>query len=305
MDIVAAMRIFARVVEHGSLSKAARDLGMGQPTISERITKLEAHLGEQLLNRSTRSVRPTDIGLLFYERAKKALDATSFAESVSLKCEGALEGAIRVAAPHGLGEMVLPQALMRFRRLYPHVNVDLILNDRIVSPRSEGIDVSFRLGDRPAPDCEDEEIGHVERVLVVSPGYIADYGIPTVPEELPAHPFLRVAGIFEDGNLPLRRRGDVIAAPIKTVWTVSHWRPLHALLLAGAGIGVLQLPACAEALAAGQLKRILPQYDVPGFRLRMLHGPTDSTSEVTRRLLVFLRSELQFLKSESGGRGSS
>lgn len=295
MDFLAGMRVFVRVVERGNISTAARDLNMGQPAVSERINRLEEHLGERLLHRTTRSLRPTGVGLLFYERAKKALEAAALAENVTSKNENALSGTIRVAAPQSLGEVVLPGILMRFRKLHPHVHIDLLLNDHIVSPVSEGVDVSLRLGDHKETNCIDEEIGFVRRMLVASPDYIAHYGEPGRPEELLAHPFMRVAGIFGDNLLPLTREGEDLEAAINTAWTVSNWRPLHALLLAGAGIGVLQLPACTEALAAGQLKRLLPQFDVPGFRLRLLYGKNDG-SERTRQLVAFLRDALRFFK---------
>ena len=298
MDILAAMRIFVRVVECGNLSMAARDLGVGQPTVSERIAKLEAYLGERLLHRSTRSVRPTDIGLLFFERSKKAIEAALFAEGVSLRSEGALRGTVRIAAPHGLGERVLPQILMRFRKIHPHVNIDLILNDRFVSPASEGVDISIRLGDQAEAGYVDEEIGFVPRALVASAAYLAEYGAPSTVEDLAAHPFMRVDGIFDDDCLLLLHGGERVRVPVSTAWTVSNWRPLHALLLAGAGIGVLQVPACAEALAAGQLKRILPQYEVPGFRLRLLYERREPPSEITTQLVPFLKEELQFLRGD-------
>lgn len=300
MDLLAGMRVLVRVMERGSLSKAAMDLGMGQPAVSERISRLEEHLGERLLHRSTRSLRPTDVGLMFYERAKKTLEAADFAESVTSRNKAALQGTIRIAAPHGLGEMVLPAILMRFRKLHPHLNIDLTLNDRLVSPVSEGVDISLRLGDQKETNCVDEEIGFVRRALVASPDYIAQCGLPAAPNEISAHPFLRVSGIFGDNLLPLRRAGEIFQAEINTVWTVSNWRPLHALLLSGAGIGVLQVPACAEALAAGQLKRLLPQFEVPGYRLRLLYAKSDVISERTRQLVAFLREELKFFREDDG-----
>ena len=299
MDLLAGMRVFVRVVERGSISAAAKDLGMGQPAVSERINRLEEHLNEKLLHRTTRTLRPTDVGLLFYERAKRTLEAAAHAESVTARNPAALHGTLRIAAPHSLGEVVLPGVLARFRKRHPHLNIDLILDDQIVNPVSEGVDLSLRLGDRKEANCVDEEIGLVRRVLVASPDYIARYGEPTRPEELGAHPFLRVSNIFSDNLVPLTRDGEDLEASIQTVWTFSNWRPLHALLLAGEGIGVLQLPACTQALAAGHLKRLLPQFEIPGFRLRLLYPKGDAASERTRHAAAFLKDALRFLSEES------
>lgn len=299
MDLLAAMRVFARVVERGNLSAAARDLGMGQPAVSERVARLEAYLQIRLLHRNTRTTLPTDLGLVFYERCKKALEAAAYAESISRKDVSALRGTLRVAAPHGLGELVLPRLLMRFREDHPDLKMDLLLNDRIVDPVTEGVDLSLRLGDASERNCLAEHIGHVERQLVAAPLYLAGHAAPARPEELKSHPFLRVAGIFNDGFLPLGCGAEVERVPITTTWTVSNWRPLHALLLAGAGIGVLQMPACRDDLAAGRLVRLLPRHEVPGFDLRLLYPKTGPVPEKTRRLADFLKTE--FAELRGGG----
>lgn len=293
MDMLSAMRVFVKVVEAGSVSVAARDLGMGQPTVSERIARLEDYLQEQLLIRTTRSLRATQTGLIFYERSKKALEAAATAESVTMRNGEALRGKVRLAAPHWIGEIVLPQILMRFRRLHPHIKVELVVDDRITNPDAAGVDISLRLGNIGADNCVDEEIGVVQRVLAASPEYLAEYGAPRTTSELMAHSFITVSGIYDAGVVPLTRDGKDEPTDVNVVWTVGHWRPLIALLLSGAGIGVLQVPAGAQALSAGQLKRVLPEYQAPGFRLRMLYPRNDTTSEISKRLIDFLRAELR------------
>jgi DNA-binding transcriptional LysR family regulator len=298
MDMLLAMRIYVRVVERGSLSAAARDLGMSQPTVSERVSRLEKHLGSRLLHRNTRSLSPTDIGVIFYERSKKTLASAAFAESISVSRSVALRGTLRIAAPHTIGEVVLPEILHRFRRHHPHLAIDLILNDRIVDPVTEGVDVSIRLGDVPSGTNIDDHIGYVKRVLVASPDYVASYGEPKAPEEIVAHPFLRVTGIFNDGTVPLQSNEQTIHAPVNVLWTVSNWRPLHALLLHGAGIGVLQAPAASEGLASGRLKRLMPQYVVPEFKVRILYPNSDPLPEKTKKIVAFLKQELRFYSDE-------
>jgi molybdate transport repressor ModE-like protein len=102
MDTLAAMRVFVRIVERGSISAAARDLGLGQPAVSERIARLEAHLGEPLLRRNTRAMSVTDTGAAFYERCKLAIEAADDAMAVAHK-DQPVSGTLRIAAPHGLG----------------------------------------------------------------------------------------------------------------------------------------------------------------------------------------------------------
>lgn len=168
MDYLAAMRIYVRVVERGSMSAAARDLGIGQPAVSERIERLEAHLGMQLLRRNTRSISVTDVGALFYERSKLAIEAADDALAGARE-DMPLRGTLRIAAPHGVGEVVLSPILLSLRDRHPQLKIDLVLNDRIVDPVTEGVDISLRLGDHGEGSYVARRLGHVRRTLVASP----------------------------------------------------------------------------------------------------------------------------------------
>ena len=296
MDLLAAMRIYVRVVERGSMSAAARDLGIGQPAVSERIERLEQHLGARLLRRNTRAVSATDAGMRFYERSKQVLVAAEEAQAAVANDDRILRGSLRIAAPHGLGETVLPSILMRLRERHPQLNIDLVLNDRLVDPVTEGVDISLRLGPTGEGGFIARRLGHVRRMLLAAPDYLAKHGTPNKPHELALHPFLRVAGLFGDGQLRLVSKREVmVQAPISVAWNVSHWRPLHALLLAGAGIGVLQEPACAEAVAAGRLLPVLPDYVVPGFDLHALFPALRPIPPKTRAVLTLLDEYLPAL----------
>jgi DNA-binding transcriptional LysR family regulator len=261
MDMLSAMRIYARVVERGSLSAAARDLNLGQPTVSERIERLERHLGVRLLDRTTRSVRTTDAGGLFYERARHVLEAADEALAAVASRDAGLQGTLRVAAPHGLGEVTLPPLLLKFQSLHPGLAIDLTLNDRFVEPVVEGVDVSIRIGTINDGNFIARRIGHVHRLMLASPAYLARRAAPATPQELADHPFIRIAGMADDNRLRLTRPdGVALEAPIRTAWRTNHWKPLLEALLAGAGIGALHACVCAREIAAGKLVPILPRY---------------------------------------------
>ncbi|QWP75218.1 LysR family transcriptional regulator [Lysobacter sp. K5869] len=295
MDYLAAMRVFVRVVERGSMSAAARDLGIGQPAVSERIERLEAQLGARLLRRNTRSISLTDAGAGFYERSKAAIEAADEALR-EVRKDLPLRGSVRIAAPHGLGETVLPALLLRLRRECPQLRIDLVLNDRVVDPVTEGVDVSLRLGGPGEGHFVARKLGHVRRVLVASPDYLERHGEPATPDDLVRHPFARVSGLFNNGRLTLRTaQRRTVAAVIDTVLSVSHGRPLHALLLGGAAIGVLQEPVCREDLAAGRLRRVLPEFAVPGFDLHVLYGADKPAPQRIKTVVALLQKELPAL----------
>jgi DNA-binding transcriptional LysR family regulator len=292
MDYLAAMRIYVRVVERGSMSAAARDLGIGQPAVSERIERLEAHLGARLLRRNTRSISVTDVGAVFYERCKLAIEAAEDALAATDE-DLSLRGRVRIAAPHGLGEVVLPTILLMMRNRHPQLKIDLVLNDRIVDPVTEGVDISLRLGEPGEGSFAARKLGHIRRVLVASSGYLARREIPAVPDDLIKHPFVRVMGLFGTGRLPLLAADRrIISAPIDVALSVSHWRPLHALLVGGAGLGVLQEPVCAKELADGSLIRLLPAFVVPGFELHALYPADKPVPPRIRMILSLLEEQL-------------
>ncbi|KVP39211.1 LysR family transcriptional regulator [Burkholderia ubonensis] len=289
MDLLAAMRIFVRVVERGNLSRAAKDLGLGQPTVSDRVERLERFLGVRLLLRSTRAVSCTDEGILFYQRSKIVLDAADEARAVVTLGNKIVRGRIRIAAPHGLGEVVLPEILTVIREHNPQLYIDLILNDEITDPVTEGVDISLRLGQIGDGNFVARRMGHVRRVLVASPSYIEKHGLPEEPTDIVGHPFIRVTGLFNDGQLRLMSPSkSVRPTPINIVISTSHWRPVYELLLNGAGIGVLQEHVCVDALASGRLVRLLPDYTVPGFDLHALlpvTRPVPSKTQVVVKIL--------------------
>ncbi|TDG09947.1 LysR family transcriptional regulator [Paraburkholderia guartelaensis] len=291
MDILAAMRVFVRVVERGNMSRAARDLGIGQPAVSDRIDRLEEHLGVKLLRRSTRAVSCTDEGNLFYERSKHVIEAAEEACAAASDRDRSLRGVLRIAAPQGLGEVVMPRILMAIRDAHPKLNIDLILNDQVVDPVTEGVDISLRLGELGQGSYIARQVGHVRRVLVAAPGYLAKTSMPEAPDDLIDHPFIRVMGVFGDGVLRLIDASDcIVTAQIRVVVNISHWRPVYESLLAGAGIGVLQEPVCAQAISSGRLIRLLPQYTVPGFDLHALF--TRPISSKNRTIMTVLEKEL-------------
>lgn len=289
MDLLAAMQIFVRVVERGNFSRAARDLGLGQPAVSDRIERLERHLGVKLLLRSTRAVSCTDEGSLFYRKSKIVIEAADDARSVVAIGSKVVRGRIRLAAPHGIGEIVLPKIIARIRERHPQLDFDLVLNDDVTDPVTEGVDISLRLGLVADGNFVARRLGHVRRVLVASPSYIERHGLPEEPAHIAGHDFIRVAGLFSDGQLRfLHPQKSVRPTPINIVVTTSHWRPMYELLLCGTGIGVLQEPACADALSNGRLIRLLPDYVVPGFDLHALlpvTRPVPSKTQVVVKMI--------------------
>lgn len=261
----------------------------------KRITRLESDLGTRLLRRNTRALSLTDRGAAFYEGCRIAIEATEDALSVA-RDDQPLSGLLRIAAPHGLGETLLPPVLLQLRQHHPALKVDVVLNDRLVDPVTEGVDLSLRLGDISNGRFAARRLGEVRRILVASPAYLEQHGAPEQPQNLIRHAFARVTGLFTANRLPLTEpSGTILATPVNIVANFTHWRPLYALLMGGGAIGVLQESVCRDDLASGRLLPLLLGFSVPGFACHALFA---SGRPVPPRL----RLVLSLLEAEAGKR---
>ncbi len=275
------------------MSAAARDLGIGQPAVSERIEKLEAHLGTRLLRRNTRSMSLTQSGNLFYERSKVAIQAAEHALSVNEENQG-LQGKIRIAAPYSAGESLLMPALLQLQNEHPGLQVDVIFNDRVIDPVTEGVDLSLRLGEVSEGFFVARPLGSVRRVLLASPALLAKMGYPYSPDALTGYPFAAVSSVFASNRIPLiTPETQLINVPVNVKFQSTHWRGVLSYLLAGHAIGVLQFPVCRNEIEKGALIPLLSNYQIPPFSAWLLHPPAGMMSYETRICTSLLEGYLR------------
>ena len=176
MDLTAALRAFVRTIERGSITAAARDLGVSQPAVSKLLRNLEKHAGACLLERSSRAVRPTPQGLALYEASGTSLAAIDAAVEAVRRDMGEISGTLRLHGPVCLGESHLHRIVMEFQNRHPAVSVELTLENRGVDLVHENIDVAVRIG-RPADQSHIlRRIGLIKRILVAAPEYLATRG---------------------------------------------------------------------------------------------------------------------------------
>ncbi|WP_412565530.1 LysR family transcriptional regulator [Thalassobius sp. MITS945101] len=184
MPYIESLRVFARVVELGSITSGGRDLRLTPAVASKRIKELEARLGVRLFNRTTRSIIPTEVGQMFYEQAKKVLDSLDEAEAVVANFSDTPRGVIRVTAPLGVGRRIIAPLVPEFVKAYPETEVQMRLSDRAIDMMSERLDVAFFVGTPKDSNLKLRRISEVERVLVAAPSYISEHGVPESPQDL-------------------------------------------------------------------------------------------------------------------------
>ncbi len=178
MAYVRNLEMFIRVYELGGMSAAARDQRTSPAVASSRIADLEKHLGVRLFNRTTRALQPTENGRIFYEGARKVLDAIAEAEAAISAAATSPRGTIFVAAPLGIGRRFIAPAVPLFKKAYPGTDVRLRLSDRSIDVTAEGLDMAFHLGLLEDSTLKVRVIADCPRLLCAAPAYIARRGLP-------------------------------------------------------------------------------------------------------------------------------
>jgi len=266
------MKVFVRAVELKSISAAARNLRLSAAAASHRILQLEEHVGVRLLNRTTRSLQPTEAGCIFYEHALNVLEAVERAESSMAMASGVPTGQLRVAAPLGFGRRILAPLVSEFHALHPKVEMRLRLSDHAVDILSESVDVAIRMSALPDSSFISRKLADCPRVLCAAPAYLERHGAPQRPEDLLNHNclLLRFPGSTEfrwtldtpDGpqTLPVSGKFDADDGDVLTEWTLE-----------GEGIMLKPYWEVADYLREGRLQVVLPEFPPEPVSLVMLY----------------------------------
>lgn len=286
MDRVDLFRIFLRVVETGSFSRAADTLNMPRSTVSTAIQALESRVGARLLSRTTRTVSTTADGRAFYDVCLRLVADVEEAEGLFRQDKAAPRGVLRVDMPGRIGRLIVAPALPEFLQRYPDINIELGVTDRPVNLAEDGIDCVLRIGPLQDSGLIGRRVGQLALVNVASPAYLARYGTPATPQELSRHLAVGYASAFsgrvddwewmEDGQL----RTCAMAARV----TVNSAEALIACCLAG--LGLIQVPAydVQQHLRAGDLVEILPEWRAEPMPMTLLY---QHRRHFSNRLQVF------------------
>lgn len=296
MDKLANIEAFVTVVEAGSFSKAAERLGLAKSVVSRRVSNLEADLGVQLLQRTTRTQSLTGPGREFHQRSVRILADLDEAEQSIVDASAALRGRLRVAAPLSFGLQHLSPALSEFLHSHTGIELDLDLNDREVNLVEEGFDMAVRIGELQDSTLLARRLGTARFVTCASPEYLARYGTPRHPAELEHHLGLHY------GNTTLKQAWQFHAgggAPIVAIPSIRMRANNGDVLSAAAvaGLGIINTPSFIVAghINAGRLRTILTDYHRPSTGIHAVYPPGRL---IPRRIRVFS----EFLAQRFGDR---
>ncbi len=286
MDRIDLLRIFTRVVERGSFTRAADMLGLPRSSVSVAIQDLEARLGTRLLHRTTRKVSATQDGLTLYARSQRLVSDFEETESLFRQTIVSPAGKLRIDMPGRIGRLIVAPALPDFLARYPQIDIDMGVTDRAVDLVENSIDCVLRVGPLGDSGLIARFIGDLPLINVASPAYLASHGVPESPADLDAHLAIAYASPSNGRIEPWEwiEHGETLTQTLRSRVVVNSAEAYIACCLAG--LGLIQIPAydVRTHLATGELVEVMPGHRAAAMPMTLLFPHRQPLS---RRLQVF------------------
>jgi DNA-binding transcriptional LysR family regulator len=260
-DRLRELTAFVRAAETGSFSKVAREFEVSQPSVSRMVASLETRIGVKLLLRTTRKVTPTDAGNVFLKRARQILGDLDDAENTARGADS-LYGTLRVAIPVGFGIREVIPHLPAFLAQHPRLRVDLLISDRAEDLVAKGVDMALRMGPLADSSFGARLLVKASRLVVAAPAYLAKRGTPKTPTELSGHDCIVGPGHSGRRGWSFTRSGAVTSVAVGGRVQADSADGVVGCAKAGLGIAVVSRWMCRSELKAGELLRILPDYQL-------------------------------------------
>ena len=286
MDRYQAMATYVRVVETGSFSAAARQLNVGQPAVSKTIAQLETRLQVSLLIRSTHGLSPTEAGQRFFERARAAIQEADEAELAARGAGTGLSGCLRVSAATTFASLHIVPLLPRFLAENPELEIDVILDDRVIDLVAEGIDLSLRMGALADSAAVARKLATGGRSVLATPVYFARSGEPKTPAELAGHEavvYSQTASVWS-----FSRDGAETSVAVHGRVRVSAAEGLRAAVLADIGLTIASDWMFAHELESGAVRRVLTDWSLPPIDLWAVFPAGRMMSAKARQFAAFI-----------------
>lgn len=289
MDRLTEMEAFATVVDQGGFTDAARKMGISKSAVSKHVSSLEARLGARLLNRTTRRVSPTEIGLVYYDRARRVLNDAGEADSIVTAMQSAPSGVLRMSVATDFGVSLLSPVLDEFLDEFPDISVNMVLKNRYVELISEGFDMAIRIGEMEDSSLRARKISETTQRLIASPKYFQHHGRPTRIDDLNDHRLLHFSNQASANVWKIAAPSGEIRQVRGTGWlTVNDGQSL--LNAATKGLGIAYLPSFLyhDAMAQGLVEDVIPDLPQTTLGIYAVYPPGRYTQPKVRAFIDFL-----------------
>jgi len=293
MDRIAGVQLFIRVVETGSFSKAATEVGITQPTATKAVAAMEARLGARLLHRSTRGVTPTEVGSLYYEKCKLIARDIEEADNLAALLQSQVGGTLRISTSVGFGRRVMVPLVLRYMVAHPGVTIDLSFDDRYVNLVEQGVDIAVRMGRLADSSLGARYLGMNPWTTVAAPSYLRAHGTPRAPKELAKHACLVYSSVQGDDRWSFTSpAGEDVSVPVKGPLRSNNLSTLLAAARAGMGIAVLPWYVARESVTERVVQSVMTDYVLPAQEMHAVFpSPKLVPSKVTS-FIAFLQEAL-------------
>lgn len=289
MDRLTEMEAFATVVDQGGFTDAARKMGISKSAVSKHVSALESRLGARLLNRTTRRVSPTEIGLAYYDRARRVLNDAGEADALVTAMQIAPSGVLRISADADFGSARLSPILGQFLAQYPGITVNMVLNNQYVEFISEGFDLAIRLGEMEDSSLRARKLMDTTRRMVGAPAYFARHGRPGRIDDLNDHKLLHYSSDVAAGMWKVLAPSGERRHVRSTGWlTVNDGQSLLNAAISGLGIAWLPQFLYQDALRAGLVEEAIPDLPQDPVGIYALYPPGRFTQPKVRAFIDFL-----------------
>lgn len=293
METLRHMEVFERVVDTGSFSEAARQLDIAKSAVSNHVRRLEEGLGVRLLNRTTRSVAPTEAGTRFHRHCQRILSEVGEAVREVAALQTQPLGKLSITCPVDFGTDYLIPQIARFRREYPGLRVRVSLDDGMVNLVESGFDLAIRVGRLADSSLIARHLADAPMYLCASPEYLERHGRPGSPGELADHETIIFSQRHEPSRLTLRRAGQRLSVALRGSAETDSARGARAMALAGMGIGVMSRFGVGTLLETGRLERVLPEWELPPTVAYAVYPHREYVEAKIRLFVDFLAAALE------------
>jgi len=305
MDRLESMSVLVAVVDAGSLSAAARQLGMPLATVSRKVGELEAHLKTRLLTRTTRQLSLTEAGESYVAACRQILEEVGDAERAATGEYTTPKGDLAITAPVVFGRLHVVPVVAAFLSLYPEINVRLVLADRVVNLLEEHIDVAVRIGDLPDSALVAVGLGAIRRVVCASPGYLAEHGVPRVPRDVAGHRCITFEGLGAARNWVLWAGKAPVPLAVHSRLVVNTAEAAIEAAVLGVGLTRVLSYQIKDALEHGNLDIVLDAFEPPPWPVSLVHAGQAPLPLKLRAFLDFATPRLRASVAQTGVKGKS
>jgi len=293
MDQFHLMNVYVAVAEEEGFAAASRRLKLSAPAVTRAVAELESRLGIKLLYRTTRHVRTTDAGVRYLEDARRILHDIEMANEAAIGINTEPKGHISVTAPVLFGQQYITPSIVEYLKTYPDTQVDAVFLDRVVNLLEEGFDVGIRVGKLPDSTMKARQVGHVRMVLVASPVYLAQSGIPVLPSGLAQHTLINSSAGSMAQDWQFIENEKIQTQRVKPRLTVTTNQA--AINAAKEGLGITRVISyqVANELAGGQLKTVLSEFELPPMPVNIIHREDRLSSGKVRSFIDLISKRLK------------